>query len=217
MDARKVAGRQGQEKSKEKAADAKKKSSGKAEPRWGNHQKAWKILVLWIKENKVSRESQGDDVDMAIYEWHEEFMKFQKEKWLGRLKACREVVRKKLVRVERDRILYDRFRKRNPIEKRRKQRSDGYGVWHGSEADKVFKEDIKQGVELKYKSWQEYMDSKKEVYKDFKVDQLRWRKGYLKRRKKFDHWVDKQKKKKLSKIGMLPPVEEDDGEEQVIH
>lgn len=186
----------------EEPAEIKKKpAKRKKGDGWSNHSKAWKKLVHWLKMKKIPVESQGRDEDMALYHLSKDFEKYDKDKWLDRLEKCREVVRKKQRRSTKDEEMLKTFRGRNKPEKRMHHDMNGDALWTG-EAKEQFDEDIANKVDDEYETWEDYKQSKPDLYKNISAERMRWRKGQLKRAKKFNNWAEGQTKKKLKKMGL---------------
>ena len=158
---------------------------------------ARKILMIWLKTEKISLEVNFEEDEM-LYEKHDEFKRHKKSAWHRRLNACRNIVKKKVAAAEEELKCYKNFRGKNPVQT---QNRFGTPNWQGSNAEALFLYDIGTGEYEKYQKPKDFYLSRLE-YQEFPLDVFRDQIYQHKRAGKFNNYVEDKKKKLKKKLGI---------------
>jgi len=114
--------------------------------------RARKLLYKDVKEGNVALEAYGEDGkkttdNKEVYMLHPEYTEWKYKKFSSRLGGIRKIIKAKNGRAEDDQKAFDKFVENNEVST---VSHKGYIQWQGSDAQRLLKKDIKDGILAKY-------------------------------------------------------------------
>jgi len=123
-------------------------NDGFKEPKkWGKSH-ARKLLYNDIKEGIVQIDGKVDNkLCTKVYAMHSEYAEWNFDKFPSRIRGIQKIIKKNLERADDDQASFNKFCENNPVSQ---SSHYGYIQWQGSDAQKLVKRDLKNGVIASY-------------------------------------------------------------------
>ena len=164
---------------------------------------ARKLLYNDIKKGFVGIDATVDNKFCTdVYMMHQEYAAYNFDNFPSRIKGIQKIIKKNLERADDDQASFDKFCENNPVSQ---SSHYGYIQWQGSDAQKLVKKDIKNGVissytKEKYKyPKMAYWLTKEEFYDEFPLQAFRDKIRQEIRTSKYEHTLKVRGKKNTYK------------------